>query len=166
MYLPIYEKFAYSISDIRREWQGRFPSRSPFSSICAPCSPRDLFSSISAIFLFLYLPIPFSSLSPLSFSLSFSPYAKFLRTLVAERERVYRSIAERPRSRLLLLLEVRSWLAGFFLPPSLSSAQFSLLFLVTRRDATRCRQHLSAAATSRAACRSSTRRCVCLIDEL
>lgn len=89
-------------------------------------------------------------------ALSFPPYAKFLRTLVAERERVYRSIAERPRSRLLLLLEVRSRRAGFFLP-SLPSARFSLLFLATRRGSTRCGQHPSVAATPRAACRSSTR---------
>lgn len=88
-------------------------------------------SLLPAVFLFLstdsFLPFP-----PLSFLSLILSYAKFLRTLVAERERVYRSIAERPRSRLLLLLEVRSRRAGFFLPPSIPSARFSLLFLATR----------------------------------
>lgn len=112
-------------------------------SLLSICIPAPFAISPSPSPSHLSLPLSTESfLCPLcsallsSLALSFPPYAKFLRTLVAERERVYRSIAERPRSRLLLLLEVRSRRAGFFLP-SLSSARFSLLFLATRRDAAR-----------------------------
>jgi len=109
---------------------------------CVPPAPLAIsplpFLPSSSFFICQFLSLP--SLS-LSLPLSFSPYAKFLRTLVAERERVYRSIAERPRSRLLLLLEVRSWLAGFFLPPSLprnflffSSCAYASAPLLSHKD--------------------------------
>jgi len=147
MYLPIHGIFV-NISNIHcvcREifiTQMRHTGAVSFSiSLLSHMRPLaislPILSFSFSIYQFLSL-LPSLSSAPLSLSLSlslsFSQYAEFLRTLDAERERVYRSITERPRSRLLLLLEVRSRRAGFF-PPCRPFVQFSLLFLATRRDA-------------------------------
>lgn len=83
-----------------------------------------LFPTLFYLSLFLHLSL-------------FSLRTKFLRTFgsFTKRERIYRSIARRPRSCLLLLLEVRSRLARFsFLPSSSPFSPREFLSFSSRHD--------------------------------
>lgn len=100
---------------------------------------RPCFSSLSFSTLFLSTPSFFfhRPLFPLSFFLSAHEVPSHL--CREARERVYRSIAERPRSHLLLLLKVRSRRAGFslLLPRNFLSFFRATRCGATQRDATR-----------------------------